>query len=784
MALQLYISILSALEFRQGAYDLGLSMQAFSNTGSGYFFWGAGPYFHHGTISILDNHFSWVYFAVYPIYAAFPGQITLFVVQAVPISLAAIPLASLATEASGSPRKGLLVAGIYLLWAPMYAGMPNSFHLEGFLPVLFFSLVLTWYRKQYVLGLVLGVITGFTIDAAPVFTALIAVMFLTYPLQDAVGMVRRSRVQNPGRSAVRFSSRVASAGRQTVRAVVNFTRLPAARAGFALLVVSVVVFFSMRYLETTFVGWLGYHGYVLPITRNLGSPSNFFVNFDYKVEFWLVILATVGFLPLLYPRVLIVLGPWVGYTFLQQPYGWYVLPSHYVAIAAVPLFIGMALGIGILPLRYHASPTVSSRENAKAAAGDGPPPLGAVSQAQPRVISMGPARGLHGGSRRSIAGILNDGAVGQPSPTLVPPRIRRGKRSINRARWMYVGSVALVLGVLVANVGLNPVNPVTAGIIAASGDRLFTGAGDPYSLTLNPAPGYEPMVQLADLIPSNASVLVQGQFYPLVSSDPNAYPYNGVNGSNPPTFNPFNTTHLPEYILATRAGLRLFSHTNGSYIPNADGSYPDTMYPSKIAWNSAIYGVEGWVQSTRLGSVFLFEHPYSGGPTRNFGPISYPQIRFSVGATPKVSTLKPVDNGTRTHLKKSNTWVISITNRTGRMWLASDSGQSLPAGKYGILVDVRTLGAPTVCEAAANEIAPLLSITAYNVPTNPQVFPTLNVSYQEHQCGDPFSSTELKFSLPHPVANIDIYGAAGFALAKFHIYVDWVEIIPLGPLPS
>lgn len=765
-ALQIFIAILCAEEFRQGSYDLGVSIQGFSNVGHGRFFWSTGNYLHKGTVSLLNSHFSWVYFGFYPLYTEFPGQTTLFVIQAVPIALAAIPLEALATEASGSPRRGLLVAGLYMAWAPMYAGMPNSFHLEAFLPVLFFSLVLVWRRKQYVLGLVLAVITGFTLDVAPAFIALLALMFLTYPLQAAIRTFRKKSTATPTAGAGGIKFWTSSVYHRLTDVMVSAVRSREVQACFGLILVAAVVFLSMRYLEAHFTAWLGIHGNSLSILRNPGSSiSHLSIGFEGKVLFWLMMGATVGFLPLLYPRILILLVPWMGYTFLQALLAWYSFTSHYVAIAAVPLFIGAALGIGALPLSppsVHPEPTGASgprvyEEDEPPTAGGSQDGLG-TDRPVPEPWSEGQDRPTIGGTPES------------PPVSEIPssPRRHRAWSTGGRAglpRWVYTGSVLLVIGVLAGNIGINPANFATNGLIAATRNPTVTGSGGGvYSLTWDPGPSYRAVVGLAGEIPPKAHLLFESTFYPVIGSDPNAYTYvpahlqnGGVQRS------PFNNTTLPDFVLATRKGLNLFNNIVGNI--------------SAEVWNQSLYGVPGWVQSTRFGSVYLFERGYTG-PTRNFGPVSYPQIDFVAG-----STLKPGPAGRLGMAHQNNSTVAVISSardRTGRMWIVSDLQQSLPEGHYYLVLDVRSNGNRSNCANTLSS-STVLDIEGY-VPRNLPLF-DVPITHLELPCGK-WVQVSVPFDLTYPVARIIFVGLRPSMPLPITLNVASVDLVPIGPLSN
>ena len=321
---------------------------------TGGWYWETTSYIRTGVPTLLGIHFSWVAFAIYPVYWALPSASTLFVIQAAVVAFAALPLQRLTQLVTGSPKKGLVAAFLYLIWAPLYAGMPGTFHLESFLPLELFGLVLLWCQGRYLLGLIVGVFAGFTLDVGPVLSFLIGAMFLTYPIQSL--WVRRSQpVDLPRISTGPPEPSSGPPGRTHPvpepsvpwgRRLYGMLRTPLFQMSLALMVISVAVFFAVRFLEADFPGWVGLSGPSLPILRVAGlASSNWSASLQLKIEFWLLLFATVGFLPFLYPRGVILLAPWMLYTFLEAQNEWYNLLTAYMAIAAVPLFIGVAFGL-------------------------------------------------------------------------------------------------------------------------------------------------------------------------------------------------------------------------------------------------------------------------------------------------------------------------------------------------------------------------------------------------------------------------------------------------------
>ncbi|MGP8075779.1 MAG: DUF2079 domain-containing protein [Thermoplasmata archaeon] len=781
--MQIFLAVLSAEEFRQGSYDMGVSIQGFSNVGNGRFFWSSGNFLHKGTVSLLNSHFSWIYFTFYPIYFEFPAQLTLFVIQAVPIALAAIPLEALTTQISGSPRKGLLAASIYVVWAPMYAGMPNSFHLEGFLPVLFFSLFLVWYRKQYALGLVLAAFTGFTLDIAPIFEALIAVIFLTYPLEVALRARRERPGHGPDTPGTGQLSRALPWARRQWHGAVNVVRSRDVQACLGLILVAVTVFFGMRYLEAHFTQWIGISGNSLDLLRNPGiSFSHVTVRLSEKIWFWVAMLATVGFLPLLYPRVVILLIPWMGYTFLESPLAWFSFTSHYVAIGAVPLFIGLAFGIAALPLSKWRSSAVSEPTEHSRSPWEEGPAVGAELPAQDSPWRFGWPLWTRWMDRSGTENHMSTRSTADSASARIPSRVAARWRGVPRSRRVYLGSVALVVGMLVGNVLINPADFATNGLIASTRNPTITGpGGGAYSLTILPDSEYNAVVELTREIPSDAPLLFQGQFYPVVGADPNAYTYvpaplslGGVQRS------PFNNTSLPEYVLSTRAGLNPFNCLfNDQRCPGYNGSKTNNYTFSNEVWNQSIYGVVGWVQTTRFGSLYLFERGYTGRPT-NFGPVTYSPLEFVYG-----TGLKPSHSGRAKHNQTVNqvanlTVISSANNRNGTMWVITNVHHSLAEGVYNLVIEIRTNGNKSNC-ASVPSSTPLLEVTGYS----PQTSPVLDgfITHQQALCGQ-WVFVTLPFELKYPLGTIDFAGIRPPIPVPLSLNVLSVELVPVGPLST
>jgi uncharacterized membrane protein len=628
-AIQSVLSWLYYQDFHaQEGGDLAIWMQALGSTSHGRLYWETTSYIRTGVPTLLGIHFSWVAFAIYPVYWALPSATTLFVIQAAIVALAALPLQRLTQLVTGSPRKGLVAAFLYLIWAPLYAGMPGTFHLESFLPLELFGLVLLWCQGRYLLGLVVGVFAGFTLDVGPVLSFLIGAMFLTYPIQSL--WTRRSQPTDlprmsagspaPSSGPPGPSDPVPEPSAPWGRRLYAMLRTPLFQMSLALMVISAAVFFAVRYLEADFPGWVGLSGPSLPILRVAGlAYSNWSASLQLKIEFWLLLFATVGFLPFLYPRVAILLVPWMLYTFLEAQNEWYNLLTAYVAIAAVPLFIGVAFGLKRISFTEEI---VASSD---------------VPEADP-------------------AG--DEEEEGTPERSVRPHARRRPAGAALRTRAYTVASIVIAAAFLL-NVALSPLTPEIQSDLYNDGNPLFHG--DPYNFNYPLTPGFAAVQSLSGIIPAHGRVLTTPTLLPLLSHDPSAYP----TGVYPFQYLPFNATDLPSYVLANTGSLFTFN----VYLVGF----------SQTVWNSSVYGVRGWVQNSPLGSVFVFQLGYTG-PAQAFGPLVPEGFQFAIGsglfAGPASQVATVTLNGNQTKV------INTIPSGTGAMWSVEDVATSLPSGVY------------------------------------------------------------------------------------------------------
>ncbi|MGQ9836992.1 MAG: DUF2079 domain-containing protein [Cyanobacteriota bacterium] len=123
--------------FQSGGYDLGIFDQSIYLISQGEV-----PFSTIRGIHILGDHAAFILYPISLLYRIFPSVYWLFIIQALALSLGALPAYYLALQASISPRKSLLIAGAYLMYPAIFNANLFDFHPEVLAVPLILALVL------------------------------------------------------------------------------------------------------------------------------------------------------------------------------------------------------------------------------------------------------------------------------------------------------------------------------------------------------------------------------------------------------------------------------------------------------------------------------------------------------------------------------------------------------------------------------------------------------------------------------------------------------------------
>jgi uncharacterized membrane protein len=545
-----------------GIYDLSINQQALSSTIHGnfpYAFYEASNCGRNDRCSFLLVHPVLIDYVLTIPYALAPSALTLFAIQDFALALAAFPLFLIARIETRSDRLSLLTAGAYLVWLPAFSGI-FSFHWEAFLPVEIFTVFWCWLTSRYVLAIPVIVFAYFTLEIVSVLLFCVAIYFLL-PWFRVFGSYLSARLRLMRMQAGPARDALAAALRR-VRGRL-FTS-PRARASIALALASGLAYIGLHELIARGGGLLGLPPlppqYVLPLTQPIYAATislpSLLLNWPAKLIFWIVILALLGFVPLLAPKEMLVLvAPWAVFSLLVTD-AYYRMGFQYAFITASVLFL--AFVYGLVRVQRWAN---------------GPHPYWAHLRSR---VSSSPAVSSPSGSGA-------DGTrIGGASASRVVPRSFGRSR---RRAWTVVGTVFAV--VVAFNLLANPLNPLSPPL--RTQEPFATQAG--FQLDGWPSlTDYMEVEKLISIIGPRSSLAVSQPLMSLVSSDP--YAYELVTRLNY-TWLPF-VSEQPEFVMLTQKG---------------------TVMPSFLAttlYDPSIYGVRAWIPTTYLGGVILFERGYNG----------------------------------------------------------------------------------------------------------------------------------------------------------------------------
>jgi uncharacterized membrane protein len=549
-AVSLYAGYVSYVDFQtQNSTDTGIITQAVASTALGH----NPPFFESydcmvkARCSFLLVHPGVVLYGAVPFYALFPSTLTLFALRSALVALTAVPLYWLTRQVTRSPGKGLLAAGLFLVWAPGFLGDAFSLHLETILPLELLTLAALWQSGRYRWGLLVAAVAFLTLEIAPVFTFLIGVFFvLPYGARELRRWWRDRGASRRNDRDLRtpFAALVARG-----RAALRIREL---RYAFVLMGCSVLAYVALlSFMNVWGAGVLGVASPAVPpgisgVFYDNSTPASASIptilassQTVLTAEYWLILYATLAFLPLLSPRALVLSVPWIGWTFLSDSSRFTTLGHQYSMIAAGPLFIGLAYGLDRLPVRPWFSPA----------------PRPAVS-AERRSWSLGAGPGSRFGRTRGVS----------------------------------VATAVLLGGVIVGNVLLAPIDPVLSETGVVVGAPFEPGYFD-HSLTPSPSFGYAE--RLVATVPYTSTVTAPSALFPLFANYPHAYVLLGPGSARPQNL-PFPATEGPTYVLMDESSFG----TGG------------TVFRGNLS-NPVLYGMSGYVGSSSVGPLLLYERGYA-----------------------------------------------------------------------------------------------------------------------------------------------------------------------------
>ncbi len=729
-----------------GTYDLSVNMQSLSSTihgGKPFPFYEATNCGRNDRCSYLLVHPVLLAYPVAGVYAISPSSLTLFALQDAALALAAWPLFAIARERMRSERWALIAAGVYLAWLPAFSGI-FSFHWEAFIPLETFTFFYLWLTGRYVWAIPVMVVAFVTLEITPVITFFIGIFFLVPFILPAAELVRTQLVgSRRSYGSVRVGLR--RVYRRVGSAVARDRQI---RASLGLLLASVLAYVLLHELVRQGGGLLGLPPLPAKYSLSLAQPvyaanftfANFISNWPQKVVFWLVMFGTLALIPFLAPRTLVISVPWIAFSSLATA-SLYRMGNQYAFISAAVLFIGFAYGLAELERWVHRGEARAIGTRAEIA----------TSRTGSTSVPVAP-RPAGRPSGASVTGAPPAPDDPPEIPTPAAPVRARNRRLSARRRSTIVATV--VTGIIVFNLFLNPLNPLAAPLKTQRpfAEQASLGLGPSINTT-----GYQQLERLIGAIGPDAIVGVSPELFPLLANDRYAYPLLAG----------FNASYLP-YDANTSTQFVLLSE-HGGHIPLFLGSSSTGIY------NTTYWGVRGWVTTTYLGPIILFQRNYTG-PLETFGPPLAPLS----GVFAPTAGLEPSHAG-RVESQRGTTSGYVISTIYGKQRPRPGNvtpGQvfhttpvNLGPGSYHVTVSL--MGNDTGYTKRPHENSTAVTILAHaTIDTILAV--KLNVTWFS-----PINWTVLSFNvtIPSPVFNFEITGTNNQRWMFFR--VEYVTVTPV-----
>ncbi len=257
------------------------------------------------------GHLSPILAPVLALYALVPVPETLLVLQSALLGIAALPLYDLALKVLGRPDRAGAFAFVYLLYPAIHGANRYDFHIEVFIPLFGFVLLLALVRKQYRLFLVASLLVLSTHEFVSILFLWSGALLLLYHW--------RTRRET-------FDDLVPKRYSETVFLL-----------GAVFLVLAEISNRVLTPSHGSIFDWLGVSAIG---SGGPGTPlfSGLLTADPLRVVYWLLLLAPLLFLPLWEWRVALPVVPWIGITALSSNPAFYNIYFQYAAFVIPPLF--------------------------------------------------------------------------------------------------------------------------------------------------------------------------------------------------------------------------------------------------------------------------------------------------------------------------------------------------------------------------------------------------------------------------------------------------------------
>lgn len=547
-----FLSYLRYENFYTSNWDLGIAMQALWTTTHGYLMYDTGDFTNLGVHSYLGVNSAFIGIPLSFLYQLIPSAVTLFSIQSAVIALSSIPLFMIASTSMRSRSHAYLLVAVYLSGFALLSGLLYDFHWEAFIPLEYFSFYYLLARRRLVLSLIPFAAGALTLQVFPALAGGVLLLLLIGSLRHREDTERRWLI---------------ALAAYAVLVAATFLAVDALQSAVASPVGSFP--FSSTPLHTA-------ESFIFPLRLSLVDST----------VYWLLLLASAGFLPLLSPRHLVLSLPWfIESVFLASRFS-VSFGAQYSMIALPPLFVAAVAGLSRIRSRKVGTPSLIA------------PSICAVSSLV--LLATGYSASLLNPDMTLqvaiiiVLSLLALSILVYSSSFSVRYALRESSkiRKLRGVPAIQVRTVitALLLSLLLFNLVMSPLN--TENFAAAQ----YPG----YTFRYSTNPAFAQLGRVVDLIPAGSVVVVSNNLMPYIADNPNAYSmmWKPFSYRFLPDF-PFNSTNLPTFVLVDSSEITLLSP-----------AIEETLF------NSTIYGLVSYIyQPSYPGTIYLFQKGYSLPPT-------------------------------------------------------------------------------------------------------------------------------------------------------------------------
>lgn len=548
------ITSIRYMSFLDMNWDMGINLQMLWTNNHGYLLFETADYQTSGIQSFLLANSVYLAIPISYLYDIFPNPFTLLLIQSAVLSFSIVPIYAYAIKKVHDKKVALLIAISFVFGFAVLSGVFYDYHWEAFMPLEFFTFIHFYGKRRYGLSILILLLGSLTLEVFPF-------MIGSYLLYD---LINRVFLHNG-------DSKVTTENKSLVFPII-FVIL----TGILAFLIGYITGAMVPFILGQSTGNAGAATHAITYLFNFGAKTTTIFN---SLEYWFLLLASLGFVPLLKPRSLIVIIPWFYWSVIAYPIYTSQFGVQYGIIAMSLLLIPFIEGL-----------TAVQRE------------LKTESQARALTLYVGPisimvmaivfeTTNIFVNHTHLILLTLTFAVLGVLTVALHQKGLFRRNRKFQTGLPPGITRITTYLLILIIGTGLiiGPLNPTNISPPSTGG----------YSMSYQVNPSYNDMKLISNQVGHNNTVLSTDNLFPFIANNPNAFSFYWypTDYTDNPYF-PYNQTNLPDFLLLDDSQM---------------STVPDSFI--HLAFDTAVYGMKMEIVNLHYpGNIYLFEKGFKGNP--------------------------------------------------------------------------------------------------------------------------------------------------------------------------